>query len=171
MRFVIHKSIAIGFVLLLALSGCGAASSNSSESRNLTITRKANLEEIGQTMTSTLDNSILVYVPAGEFLMGTETGLTDEQPIHKVYLDSYWIDQTEVTNAMYSKCVEADKCAKPSFRAFYADPEFASHPVEYVSWQNAVSAASVRSLRTVVDISSGPVRIMDAVGSKHCSAP
>ena len=142
MRSVIYKSIAIGFFLSLAISGCGAASSNSSESRNLTITRKANLEEIGRTMTSTVDNSTLVYVPAGEFLMGTETGLTDERPIHKVYLNSYWIDQTEVTNTMYSKCVESDKCDKPSFQAFYDDPAFASHPVEFVSWNDAVNYCS-----------------------------
>ena len=71
--------------------------------------------------------------------MGTETGLTDEQPIHKVYLDAYWIDQTEVTNAMYARCVEAGTCNKPSFLAFYEDPAFASHPVEYVSWKDAVN--------------------------------
>ena len=29
-----------------------------------------------------------------------------ERPIHKVFLDSYWIDQTEVTNAMYAKFVQ-----------------------------------------------------------------
>jgi formylglycine-generating enzyme required for sulfatase activity len=81
----------------------------------------------------------LVYVPAGEFLMGTKNGLTDEQPIHKVYLDSYWLDQTELTNAMYAKCVETGQCDKPSFLAFYDDSAFASHPVEYVSWRDALN--------------------------------
>jgi formylglycine-generating enzyme required for sulfatase activity len=46
-----------------------------------------------------------VYVPAGEFLMGAsdadpDAG-SDEKPGHPVYLDAYWIDQTEVTNAMF----------------------------------------------------------------------
>jgi len=30
----------------------------------------------------------------------------DEQPQHSVYLDAYWIDQTEVTNSMFSKFVD-----------------------------------------------------------------
>ena len=54
---------------------------------------------------------VVVYVPAGEFLMGSadsdsETG-SDEKPQHKVTLDAYWIDRTEVTNAMFAKFVAA----------------------------------------------------------------
>lgn len=33
--------------------------------------------------------------------MGSNDGESDERPIHTVYLDASWIDQTEVTNAMY----------------------------------------------------------------------
>jgi formylglycine-generating enzyme required for sulfatase activity len=45
---------------------------------------------------------VLVYIPAGEFEMGSEEGDSDESPVHTVYLDAYWMDQTEVTNAMYA---------------------------------------------------------------------
>ncbi len=48
----------------------------------------------------------MLYVPAGEFQMGSER-YDDEKPIHTVNLDAYWIDQTEVTNGMYAKCVDA----------------------------------------------------------------
>lgn len=139
MRSSIYRFAGVIFLLVLAMSGCSAISMDSSESRNLTITRETDVEEIGRTKMASVDNMTLVYVPAGEFLMGTEIGLTDEEPIHKVYLDSYWIDQTEVTNAMYAKCVEAATCDKPSFLAFYDDPAYASHPVEYVSWNDAVN--------------------------------
>lgn len=139
MRSSIYRFTMILLLLTLAVSGCSSTSPDSSESRNLTITRKDNLEEIGRTKTGSADNMTLVYIPAGEFLMGTENGLTDEQPLHKVYLDSYWLDQSEVTNAMYAKCVEAGKCDKPSFLAFYNDPAYASHPVEYVSWRGAAN--------------------------------
>ena len=126
------------FVMFIAI-GCSSINVDSSESRNLTIRREANVQEIGRTLVAPIDTMTLVYAPAGEFLMGTEIGLTDEQPIHKVYLDAYWIDQTEVSNAMYSNCVEAGKCSKPSSLIFYNDPEFAHHPVEYVSWNDAVN--------------------------------
>jgi len=54
---------------------------------------------IGSTMISPKDGMVMVYVPAGEFTMGGEY---DE---HLVYLDSFWIDQTEVTNSMFSTFV------------------------------------------------------------------
>jgi len=54
---------------------------------------------------------VMVYVPAGEFLMGSADSDTsassDEKPQHKVYLDAFWIDQTEVTNEMFAKFVKA----------------------------------------------------------------
>ena len=139
MPFSIYRFMVMVLFLMFIATGCSSINVDSSESRNLTIRRAANAEEIGRTLVAPVDNMTLMYVPAGEFLMGTEIGLTDEQPIHKVYLDAYWIDQTEVSNAMYSNCVEAGKCSEPSSLIFYSDPEFAHHPVEYVSWNDAVN--------------------------------
>ena len=56
----------------------------------------------------------LVHVPEGEFAMGSETGDGDEKPVHTVYLDAFWIDQTEVTNKQYQACVDAGVCDPPS---------------------------------------------------------
>jgi formylglycine-generating enzyme required for sulfatase activity len=42
-----------------------------------------------------------VFVPAGSFMMGSEDGSSDEQPVHEVTLDAFWIDRTEVTNAQF----------------------------------------------------------------------
>jgi len=39
----------------------------------------------------------MVYVPAGEFLMGSNEGNFDERPAHKVILSAYFVDQHEVT--------------------------------------------------------------------------
>ncbi len=136
MRSTIHQSI-LCVILAIALGGCASVSSDSPEIKDLTITRKADLQEIGKSKVSPSDGMNLVYVPSGDFLMGTEIGLTDEQPIHKVYLDSYWVDQTEVTNSMYASCVEAGACEKPNVVSFYQDSAYANHPVEFVSWQNA----------------------------------
>ncbi len=48
----------------------------------------------------------MVYVPAGEFLMGSEDGDNDEAPEHTVFLDAFWIHKHEVTNAQYRSCIE-----------------------------------------------------------------
>ena len=69
--------------------------------------------------------------------MGSEIGLTDEQPVHTVYLDAFWLDQTEVTNAQYARCAEAGGCKLPDVTTYYDDPAFAEHPVAFVSWNQA----------------------------------
>lgn len=52
----------------------------------------------------------MVWVPGGEFWMGSESGQDgDEKPVHKVYVDGFWMDRTEVTNAQFAKFVEATK--------------------------------------------------------------
>ena len=53
------------------------------------------------TWISPKDDMTMVYIPAGEFSMGNSNGFPNERPVHTVYLDSYWIDQTEVTNEMF----------------------------------------------------------------------
>lgn len=48
----------------------------------------------------------MVFVPAGEFTMGS-TAETDEQPVHVVYLDAFYIDKYEVTNAEFAVFIDA----------------------------------------------------------------
>ena len=52
------------------------------------------------------DHTTYVYVPAGEFLMGSPLTEPDagtrEHPLHLLYLDEFWISQTEVTRQQYS---------------------------------------------------------------------
>jgi formylglycine-generating enzyme len=44
----------------------------------------------------------MVFVPAGEFKMGSDSGESDEQPVHSVHLDEFYIDKYEVTNLKYA---------------------------------------------------------------------
>jgi formylglycine-generating enzyme required for sulfatase activity len=67
----------------------------------------------------------------------------DQEPIHLVDMDAYWIDATEVTNAMYTECVHAGRC-QPPFRSesatrsdYFNNPQYADYPVIYVSWNDA----------------------------------
>jgi formylglycine-generating enzyme required for sulfatase activity len=91
----------------------------------------------GSTQVSLKDGMVLVYIPEGEFEMGSEDGDDNEKPVHTVYLDAYWIDQTEVTNAMYQGCVAAGACDLPSNTDYYNNASYADHPVVYVSWFDA----------------------------------
>lgn len=51
----------------------------------------------------------MVLIPAGDFIMGSKEGegAFDEHPQHEVYLDTYYIDKYEVTNAQFKEFVEA----------------------------------------------------------------
>jgi formylglycine-generating enzyme required for sulfatase activity len=98
---------------------------------------------IGSTMTSN-DGMTLLYVPAGEFIMGSDDGSSDERPVHTVNLDAFWIDKTEVTVRMYYLCVQAGGCKTPTrtssaFRSssYYGNTDFDNYPVIYVEWSMA----------------------------------
>ncbi|TEU11887.1 MAG: hypothetical protein E3J21_22510 [Anaerolineales bacterium] len=63
--------------------------------------------EASQVWASPIDGAEMVYVPAGEFTMGSDEGSSDEQPVHAVYLDAFYIDKHEVTNAQFAAFVSA----------------------------------------------------------------
>ncbi len=48
----------------------------------------------------------MVWVPGGDFVMGDER-FEDAGPLHKVHVDGFWMDKTEVTNAQFARFVEA----------------------------------------------------------------
>lgn len=51
----------------------------------------------------------MVFIPGGEFLMGSDSRLakSNETPAHKVRVDAFWMDQTDVTNAQFAEFVKA----------------------------------------------------------------
>ncbi|GAK53497.1 dienelactone hydrolase [Candidatus Moduliflexus flocculans] len=63
----------------------------------------------GATQVRETDGATMVYVPSGEFLMGSPEGEgnSDEWPQHTVFLDGFWIDRTEVTNRQFEMFVTA----------------------------------------------------------------
>ncbi len=95
----------------------------------------------------------MVLVPGGSFLMGSAYGALDEAPEHFVTLDTYYIDQYEVTNARYAECVTAGVCAPPTLIEstthpnYYDNPEFANYPVIQVTWPMAQAYCERRGAR------------------------
>ena len=96
----------------------------------------------GDTKISPLDKMTIVYIPPGQFLLGTSNDAkvikTEEQPQRSIYLDGYWIDKVPVTNAMYHTCRDAGKCNGLVTFANFTDPNFTNHPVVYVNWYDAM---------------------------------
>lgn len=98
--------------------------------------------DIGATMTGE-DGATFVYVPAGKFIMGSDDGKADEQPVQELYLDAFWIGETEVTNKRYEACVNQGTCSTPasfvSFnqKGYFGYPQYINYPVLYVNWDQA----------------------------------
>jgi formylglycine-generating enzyme required for sulfatase activity len=115
-----------------------------------------------------IDGAVMVYVPAGEFRMGstdnevdrmvalcesgaeyalTETGcerwrFDNEQPAHSITMDGFWIDQNEVTNGQYRQCVEAGACEIPENllgQIVYEDSSREDLPVGHMLWSEAAT--------------------------------
>jgi formylglycine-generating enzyme required for sulfatase activity len=94
---LLHLCLITSMLLISSCNGMNAAPSPSPSPTELLIVIE----------TRPADGMIMVYVPDGDFIMGSNVGTADEQPQHTVYLDAYWIDKTEVTNAMFALFVEA----------------------------------------------------------------
>ncbi len=98
----------------------------------------------GDTWIRPADGAEMVFVPAGEFQMGS-TGSdreahSQEKPAHAVTLDAFWIDRTEVTNRLYRQCVEAGTCEEPTCWD-NADLNTPDQPVVCVTWDQAQTYA------------------------------
>lgn len=81
----------------------------------------------------------LILIPGGEFVMG-KNGNGDYRPAHKVYLDSFYMDKYEVTNAQYLKFCQATERKLPEFwgmKNYHCGPDFLNHPVVGISWRDA----------------------------------
>jgi formylglycine-generating enzyme required for sulfatase activity len=65
----------------------------------------------GGPQVSSVDGMAMIFIPAGRFWMGSEvedsTVGEDEKPRHVVQLDDFWIDQFEVSNALFKRFVES----------------------------------------------------------------
>ncbi|MBI3330340.1 MAG: SUMF1/EgtB/PvdO family nonheme iron enzyme [Nitrospinae bacterium] len=96
----------------------------------------------------------MVQVPAGEFLMGSDTGPADERPSHRLVLPACDIDRLPITNAEFATFLNAigptnvagenlfdvdDPDARIHRRGerWMADARFEDHPVVEVSWAGA----------------------------------
>ena len=106
----------------------------------------------------------MVLIPAGEFRMGSNSGSSNEKPIHSVYVDAFYMDKYEVTNAEYAAFLNAkgkhtesgktwldigDGGARIEYVAgvYRAKGGYENHPVIYVSWYGAMAYSKWKGKR------------------------
>lgn len=117
------------------------------------------------------EGHVMVHIPAGEFLMGTDDGPENERPAHTVYLDDYWLAKHPVTVGQFKRFVEETGYLTDSERGVgcwvfvgeeweptldgtwkntYFEQED-SHPVVCVSWYDALAYADWLSKKIGVE--------------------
>ena len=86
------------------------------------------------------DGAEMVQISASEFLMGSGNGKDDEKPVHRIYLDAFYMDRYEVTNARYKKFMDATGHRSP---LHWDDSRYnaPNHPVVGVNWYDAQAYA------------------------------
>ena len=167
-----HKLIQQFLLLLILLTACGPASATTGAPATATFPPTKQVTQMSTNFLKTIiplepestlirntDGMIMVYVPAGEFTMGSNTDdalvecqkfrsdcsrdwFVNEAPPHQVYLDAYYIDKFEVSNAQYKICVESGGCVQPlensySRSSYYGNSQYDDYPVIYVNWNLA----------------------------------
>ena len=80
----------------------------------------------------------MIEIPGGGFEMGTNTGLSDEQPPHLVDLATFWIDSVEVATAQYRFCEGDGVCTQAGqFGCNAGRSDHENHPINCVTWEQA----------------------------------
>jgi formylglycine-generating enzyme required for sulfatase activity len=139
---MLRKALCV-FILLLCMFALSACSKKADKEKEAKETAP------GAEVTTTEEPKVdeMVFVPAGEFIMGSnDRGKTNDiylaYPEHKVNLKDYWIDKYEVTNSQFQDFAiknkyigEGAKEGKDWRR--YLTPESALSPVISVSWNDA----------------------------------
>ena len=100
------------------------------------------------------DTTGMVLIPAGDFQMGSNaTEADDEKPVHTVYVDAFYIDKHEVTNAQFKAFINAnpqwqkdkidERLARDGYLSHWDGNNYprgkSNHPVTHVSWYAAMA--------------------------------
>jgi len=89
----------------------------------------------------------MIVIPAGDFVMGCDTGAENERPVHRVFVDGFAIGGFAVTNQLYQSFIEDTGHPPPPG---WNDPRFnlPDQPVTSISWLDANEYCEWLSRRT-----------------------
>jgi formylglycine-generating enzyme required for sulfatase activity len=96
------------FIFFAISSSCGVKPPAPTTTSTLPISTATveSMPAAGDIKVSEVDGMEMIYVPAGEFIMGNNNGASYERPEHIANVDAFWIDKTEVTNAMFANFID-----------------------------------------------------------------
>ncbi|MCE2400099.1 formylglycine-generating enzyme family protein [Candidatus Poribacteria bacterium] len=85
----------------------------------------------------------MALIPAGEFRMGSIGAEADgdEQPLHRVYVDAFYIDKYEITVGEYKQFIKKTGHDAPDWDAIAKYSPTDEHPIANVTWYDAVAYA------------------------------
>ena len=126
-------------ILVVALIGC-------SQATDLKEAPSALCSQSTDSLTSTFAGlKKMVLVPSGEFLMGDSSGSLNEQPVHQVEINGFYMDETPVTYADFQKYV--DDGGEVTRYWDYSSYNIPNQPISGISWYHAVSYCNWRSIK------------------------
>jgi len=104
----------------------------------------------------------MVLVPKGLFLMGQDSGFEDELPIHEVFIDPFYIDETPVTYEDFQKYIDVGG-VKSKYWEYdtYNKPD---QPVTGLDWYHAADYCNWRSSIEGLDVVYEKTNDLDAWG-------
>ncbi len=80
----------------------------------------------------------MILIPAGSFMMGSDSNETNEKPAHQVTLNAFYIGKFEITNRQYKAFIEFTGLKPPSTWEDGNFPEqLADHPITGITWEDA----------------------------------
>src|SRR5688500_16107958 len=88
------------------LGGADSAKSNNAKSnpaKSNTVSSETTKDRQPQSTSVQLSADRMAWIPGGEFMMGSDEGEPVEAPPHRVRVDGFWMDETEVTNAQFAR--------------------------------------------------------------------
>lgn len=140
MKLLKSKGIWICIALLLVVAGIFLLRGSQPGSKYLDDSTQLirNLAAVNDpSLADVLDQSV-VFIPAGNFIRGSDTGNYNEGPQQSVYLDAFKMDRYEVTNIQYSRFLSVIGSKPPSY---WSDGNYptgqADYPVVGISWEAA----------------------------------
>jgi formylglycine-generating enzyme len=124
-----HLGLPVGIlVLLVSIAAWKTASTHSPNTSPIVAASTATPPPRAANYLPTIPNSVpppssapdgMAWIPGGEFSMGAqdspdmnEVGMqatTDSRPIHRVFVDGFWMDATDVTNEEFASFVKATR--------------------------------------------------------------